>query len=212
MVVAAVVAAVVAVVEEVPHSEQTLGLEQRVGLAVQVCLLVLLLLVFLHFDFAELLVDDAASRLAFAFVSRGYDEWLLLRDHILGNGRPYIDDSDSKHIVNLHSEEPGIFGLCIQLCVSIIVSYPHNVVLLGTVRHRVDTWQHASRAISAAVDVAVPAVGPILVDCFRPRVLVHLAQEVDFVSVLVLAVAEQLLGPAVALLDNASVPAVLERV
>jgi len=150
-----------------------LELEQRVVLALQVCLVVLLLLVFLHFDFVGLLVDDAASRLAFAFASRDFDEWPLLRGHILGNGRPCIDDSDSKHIVNLHSEAPDIFGLCIRQYASTTVSYPRNVALLGTVRRRVDIWRHAAIAISVAVDVAVPAVGPTLVDYFRPWVLVH---------------------------------------
>lgn len=94
MAVVAVVAAVVVVVEVLPHSEQMLELEQHVGLAVQVCLPVLQLLAFLHFDFAGLLVDDAASTLAFAFASRGFDEWLLSLDHKPGNGHPYIDDSD----------------------------------------------------------------------------------------------------------------------
>ena len=148
-----------------------LELEQRVGLSGQICLLVLLLLLFFHFD--GLLVDDAASRLAFAFAFRGFDEWLLVRDRILGNGRPYIDDSDSEHIANLHNAEPDIFGLCIQQCVSTIVSYPHNAVLRGSVHRRVDIWRHASRAISVAVDAAVPAVGPKLVDYFHPRALVH---------------------------------------
>jgi hypothetical protein len=128
-----VAAEVVAVVEAVSHPEEVLELEQRVGLAGQICLLVLL---FFHFDGP--LVDDAASRLAFAFASRGFDEWLLVRDRILGNGRPYIDDSDSEHIANLHNAEPDIFGLCIQQYVSTIVSCPHNAVLRGTVHRRVD--------------------------------------------------------------------------
>jgi hypothetical protein len=121
-----------------------------------------------------MLVDDAVSMLAFAFVSRGFYEWPLAQDHIPGNERPYIDDSDLEHIENLHSEVPDIFDLCIQQYASTIASYPHNVVSLGTFHHRVDIWQHALTAISAAVDVVVPVVGPILVGCF-PRVPVHFA-------------------------------------
>jgi phosphopantetheine adenylyltransferase len=74
MAVVAVVVAVVVVVEAVPHSEQMLELEQRVGLAAQVCFPVLQLQAFHYFDFAGLLVDDAASTLAFAFASRDFDE------------------------------------------------------------------------------------------------------------------------------------------
>lgn len=91
---AVVVAAAVAVVEEAPHPELMSELGQRVVLAVQVPLPALLLLVFLRFDFAGLPVDDVVSTLVFAFAFRGFDGWLLLRDRILGNGRPYIDDSD----------------------------------------------------------------------------------------------------------------------
>ena len=79
-----------AVAEVGPHPELMSELEQRVGLAP---------LLFLP-RFAALLLDDAASGLAFAFAFHGFDEWLLLQGRIQDNGRPYIDDSDSEHIVN----------------------------------------------------------------------------------------------------------------
>jgi len=127
-VVAAAVVAVVAVAEVAPQPEQMLELEQRVGLVVRRCPLVLLQLVFPHFDFASLLVGDAVSRLAFVFASHGFDEWLLVQDHIPGNERLYIDDSDSEHIVNSHNEAQDIFGPYTLQCASIIVSCPHSVV------------------------------------------------------------------------------------
>ena len=94
MVAAAAVAVVVAVVEVVPQPVQMLEVGQRVAPAAQVGLLVHLRMVLLRFGFVGQLVGGAASRLAFASASRGFDEWLLVRDRTLGNGRPYIDDSD----------------------------------------------------------------------------------------------------------------------
>lgn len=83
------------------------------------------------------------------------------------------------------------------------------MVLLDTCHHRVDTWQHALRATSVAVDASIPAVGPILVG-YQP--LVHSAQEPDFVSELALGLVEVLLlEPALAYFGNASVLAVLEH-
>lgn len=119
---------------------------------------------FLHFDFAGQLADDAASKLAFVFVSRGFDEWPLLRDRIRGILRPCNDDNGSKHTLNSHSEVQDIFGLYTQQYASTTVSYQHNVVLLDTVHHRVDISRHASIATIVAVDVAILAAGPILVD------------------------------------------------
>ena len=119
-----------------------------------------------------MLVDGVVSTLAFAFVSRDFDEWLLVQDHKPGSGHPYNDDSDLEHISSLHSEAQDIFGLCIQQYASTTVSCPHSVVSQGTFHRRVDTWLHASRATNVAVDAAELAVGPILGDCF-PRLPAH---------------------------------------
>lgn len=113
-----------------------------------------------------MLADGVVSTLAFAFVSRDFDEWLLLQDHKPDSEHPYNDDSDLEHIASLHSEAQGIFGLCIRQYASTTVSCPHSVVSQGTFHRRVDTWQHVSRATNVAVDGAVPAVDLILGDCF----------------------------------------------
>ncbi len=198
------VAAAVAVAEAVP-----LPAVERVGLAAQLGLLAPLVLVLLRIDSVASLLDDAPSVLAFVFVFRDFDEWLLARGHTLGNGRLYIDDSDSEHIGNLHSEEPDIFGPYTRQCASTNASYPRNVVLLGTFHHRVDTWQHALRATNVAVDASTPVVDPILVGCHP---IVHSAQEPGFVSELALVLAEVLLlEPALAYFGNASVLVVLEH-
>lgn len=120
MVVAAAVVAVVAGAAAVPQLE--------VDEVVQIGLLAPLLVLLLLDSAVASLLDDAPSALAFASVFRDFDELLLARDHILGNGRLYIDDSGSVRIGNLRSEEPDIFDPYTQQYVSTNVSYPRNVV------------------------------------------------------------------------------------
>ena len=81
----------------------------------------------------------------------------------------------------------------------------------GSAHRRVDILRRASRVINVAVDVATPAVGPKLDDYRHLMPVVHFALEVDSVLVLVLVGAGHLLGPAAALLGNASVLAVQVR-
>lgn len=127
MVVAVAFAVDVAVAGVVPRFAQMLELEQHVEREVRVYIQ-MHRLVLLHSDFAGLLVGDAASKLAFVFASRGYDELLLLQAHKQGNERPCIDGSDLARIVNSHSEVPNIFGLYIRRCASKVASYQHSVV------------------------------------------------------------------------------------
>jgi len=127
VVVVVVAAAVAAAVEEAPLPARMSEPVQYVELVPKAPPL-LLLPVLLHLCFVGLLVDVAVSRLAFAFASRDFDEWLLLQGHTLGIERPYTDGSDSGHTANSHNEVQDIFGLCIPQCVSTIASCPHSVV------------------------------------------------------------------------------------
>ena len=130
-------AAVAAAVEEAPLPARVSEPVQYVELVPKEPPLVLLP-VLLHFGFVGLLVDVAVSKLAFAFASRDFDEWLLLPGHILGIGRPYTYGSDSVHTVNSHNEVQDIFGLYIPQYVSTNASCPHSVVSRDIVRRRAD--------------------------------------------------------------------------
>jgi hypothetical protein len=75
---------------------------------------------------AVLLADAAASELASAFASRGYDESLLGQDHIRDIEHLYNDGSGSEHTGNSRNAELNTFGSCIQQYASRVSSFQHN--------------------------------------------------------------------------------------
>jgi len=89
-----------------------------------------------------------------SWLSRDYGEWLLLPVRTPGISRPDIGGNGSKHILNSHSVELGIFDPCTPRCASKAVSFQHSEVLLGNGYLRGGTWLHAEVEVSAAADAS----------------------------------------------------------